>query len=184
MNWLTNLFSPKRARKRSSPRRKSTKVTRRRKSPKRKTARSPRRKSTKVTRRRKSPKRKTARSPRRKSTKVTRRRKSPKSKTTRSPRRKSTKRIANKRGDALRTKIKSSDWFIVTMDGCGYCTEAKKILRSHGQKFKSLKLTDKNENKIWAVTDKLAKKKYRYFPMIFHKGKFFGGYGELHDKYK
>jgi len=85
--------------------------------------------------------------------------------------------------DTLKKKIKSADWFIVTMKGCGYCGDAKKILRSRGQKYKTIVLTDKNEKEIWAVTDKIAKKKYRYFPMIFRKGKFVGGYGELKEKY-
>ena len=70
------------------------------------------------------------------------------------------------------------------MKGCGYCDDAKNLLRTNKQKYKSIVLTDNNEDQIWAVTDKIAKKKYRYFPMIFHKGKFMGGYGELHDKYK
>ena len=136
VSWLTNLFSPKRAKRKSK--------TRRRKSSKRKS----RRKS----RQRKSPK------------KRSRRRKSP-------------------MRDTLKKKIKSADWFIVTMKGCGYCGDAKKILRSRGQKYKTIVLTDKNEKEIWAVTDKIAKKKYRYFPMIFRKGKFVGGYGELKEKY-
>ena len=152
VSWLTNLFSPKRAKRKSK--------TRRRKSSKRKSRRkSPKKKS----RRRKSPKRRKSRQ-----------RKSPKK---RSRRRKSPMR------DTLKKKIKSADWFIVTMKGCGYCGDAKKILRSRGQKYKTIVLTDKNEKEIWAVTDKIAKKKYRYFPMIFRKGKFVGGYGELKEKY-
>jgi glutaredoxin len=81
--------------------------------------------------------------------------------------------------DDLKKKIKSSDWFIVTINGCGYCKESKNILKSRKEKYKSIVLNDKNQDKIWAVTDKIAKKKYRYFPMIFRNGKFLGGYKEL-----
>ncbi len=160
VSWLTNLFSPKRAKRKSKSRRrkkKSRRRSRRRGSPK------------KRSRRRKSPKRRKSR-----------RRGSPKK---RSRRRKSPKRRKSPMKDTLKKKIKSADWFIVTMKGCGYCGDAKKSLRSRGQKYKTIVLTDKNEKEIWAVTDKIAKKKYRYFPMIFRKGKFVGGYEELKAKY-
>ena len=110
----------------------------------------------------KSPKRKTR-------SHSTKKRKSPKKK------RKSSKRVES----TLKKKIKSTEWFIVTMEGCGYCTEAKKILTSNGKKYRSIALTNKNKEEIWDVTDKIIDEKYRYFPMIFHKGKFVGGYGDL-----
>ena len=110
----------------------------------------------------KSPKRKTR-------SHSTKKRKSPKKK------RKSPKRVES----TLKKKIKSTEWFIVTMEGCGYCTEAKKILTSNGKKYRSIALTNKNKEEIWDVTDKIIDEKYRYFPMIFHKGKFVGGYGDL-----
>ena len=175
VHWLTNLFSPKRARRKSKSRRRKSKSRRRKsKSHRRK---SPKKKS----RRRGSPKKR--RSPRRKSPKRRRSRQRRTTKKRKSKRRKSPSRSSGSKGDILKKKIKSADWFIVTMKGCGYCGDAKKILRSRGQKYKSMVLSDKNKKKIWAVTDKIAKKKYRYFPMIFHKGKFVGGYGELKEKY-
>jgi len=65
------------------------------------------------------------------------------------------------------------------MEGCGYCTEAKNFLASNGKKYELIVLTDKNKEEIWDVTDKIIDGEYRYFPMIFHKGKFVGGYGDL-----
>ena len=183
VHWLANLFSPRRARK--SPKRKSRRRPKRSKSPKRKSPKrgSPKRKSRKRSSpKRKSPKRK---SPKRKSPKrKSRKRSSPKRG---SPKRGSPKRKSRKASGArgsLEHRIKSADWFIVTMKGCRFCGEAKKLLRANGQKYKSTVLTEKNEDKIWPVTDKLAKKKYRYFPMIFRRGRFFGGYGELQKKYE
>jgi glutaredoxin len=173
-HWLANLLSPRRARK--SPTRRSRRQSRpiRSKSVKRGSYKrmSPTRSSPK----RSSPKRS---SPTRSSPK----RSSP---TRSSPKRSSPKRMprTKKTQSSLEHRIRSTDWFIVTTKGCGFCGESKKLLRANGQKYKSRELTEKNEDKIWPVTDKLAKKKYRYFPMIFRKGKFFGGYGELQKKYE
>ena len=70
------------------------------------------------------------------------------------------------------------DWFIVTMDGCGHCDEAKKLLKQHKLPFKTQMITEKNKDKIYESIDPLTKK-YRYFPIIFYKGKFIGGFKEL-----
>ena len=204
IQWLTNLFSDKRTPRKSTSRvtkssnRKDRNIRRspKRRSPKRRSPkrRSPKRRSPKRrSPKRRSPKRRSPkrRSPKRRSPKRrSPKRRSPKRRSPkrRSPKRRSPKRRSPKRrrpsaAGALKKKIKSTDWFIVTMKGCGYCSEAKKILRSRGLKYKSIVLTDKNQKKIWDVTDKIAKKKYRYFPMIFRKGKFIGGYGELKDRY-
>jgi len=139
--------------------------TKKPKSPTKKKRRSPTKKK------RRSPTKKKRRSPTKK------KRRSPTKKKRRSPtkKRKSSKRVES----TLKKKIKSTEWFIVTMEGCGYCTEAKKILTSNGKKYRSIALTNKNKEEIWDVTDKIIDEKYRYFPMIFHKGKFVGGYGDL-----
>jgi glutaredoxin len=73
------------------------------------------------------------------------------------------------------------DWFIITMDGCGYCDEAKKLLKQHKLPFKTQMITEKNKDKIYESIDPLTKK-YRYFPVIFYKGKFIGGFKELKQK--
>ena len=39
------------------------------------------------------------------------------------------------------------DWFIITMDGCGYCDEAKKLLKEHKLPFKTQMITQKNKDK-------------------------------------
>tara|TARA_Y100000389_G_scaffold28502_1_gene24396 strand:+ start:2262 stop:2543 length:282 start_codon:yes stop_codon:yes gene_type:complete len=83
----------------------------------------------------------------------------------------------------LKVKIKNSEWFIVTRNGCGYCSEAKKLLKHEGKKPRTKLLNDKNKDKIWKVTDKITRQEYRYFPVIFHKGRFLGGYTELKKKF-
>ena len=130
---------------------------------------------------RKSPKRK---SPKRKSPK----RKSPKRK---SPKRKSPKRKSPKNQILKKTKfqkniiddINSVDWYIFTLNTCGYCNKAKKLLEDNDKAFKSKEITDQNNEEIYKSIDILTDK-YRYFPIIFHKGKFIGGYTELKNKFK
>ena len=188
VQWLTNLFSPKQSTKkrekvRKSRRRKSKRKKSRRKSRRRKSRRKSRkRKSMRKSRKRKSMRKSKRRKSMRKSRKRKSKRKSMRKSRKRKSMRKSTTGLSSFQRN-LQQKIKTSPWFICTMKGCGYCNEAKKILKSHHQKYRSIALTDKNSEKIWAVTDKLAKEKYRYFPMIFHKGKFFGGYTELKKKF-
>ena len=160
----TNPSPKRRSPKRKSPKRKSPK----RRSPKRK---SPKRKSPK----RKSPKRKSPkrRSPKRKSPK----RKSPKR---RSPKRKSPKRKSPKRKSSFKSPrdIKSVEWYIFTINTCVYCNKAKKLLEDHNKSFISTEINDQNSKDIYNSIDALTDN-YRYFPIIFHNGKFIGGYTEL-----
>ena len=173
--------SPSPKRKSPSPKRKSPKrksPSPKRKSPKRKSP-SPKRKSPK--RKSPSPKRK---SPKRKSPK----RKSPKRKSP-SPKRKSPKRKSkslklksnsskNSAFSNIKELIQKNEWFIVSLDGCTYCDKSKELIKSKGSKFESESLNDSNKNYIYQSIDSLTNN-YRYFPIIFHNGKFIGGYGEL-----
>jgi len=82
------------------------------------------------------------------------------------------------RDKIINAKLKNIDWFIITMDGCNYCDEAKKLLQKNKLKLHSQMLTKSNKDKIYESID-IMTKKYRYFPIIFYKGKFLGGYTEL-----
>ncbi len=196
-SFSSNEYSPKRkSPKRKSPKRKSPKrKSPKRKSPKRKSPKrkSPKRKSPKrKSPKRKSPKRKSPKrkSPKRKSPK----RKSPKRKSPKrkSPKRKSPKRKSPKRKSPLFKKssftttlelINNNEWFIITLDGCGYCTKAKQFLESKNIKYDTQNLTNLNSKEIYESIDSLTKE-YRYFPMIFHSGKFIGGYCDLEKYFK
>ena len=79
---------------------------------------------------------------------------------------------------SLAEKIKENDWFIVTKTGCGYCKKAKALLREKKVTFKTYNATS---DKVFEKTDKMTKG-YHYFPMIFKKGKFVGGYTELEKR--
>ena len=67
------------------------------------------------------------------------------------------------------------------MDGCTYCDDAKKLLQKHKFKFHTQMLTQKTKDTIYESIDNMTKK-YRYFPIIFYKGEFLGGYTELKKK--
>jgi glutaredoxin len=120
---------------------------------------------------RKSPKRK---SPKRKSPK----RKSPKRK---SPKRKSPKRKSPKRKspeNKLLDEINKIKWYIFTMKGCKYCSEAINLLSQHNQHFTTQEVNKYNIKDIYSIIDS-STSNYRYFPIIFHNDEFIGGYQEL-----
>ena len=152
--------SRRKSRRKTKSRRKSRRKTKSRRKSRRK--KSPKRKSKST--RRKSPKRKS------KSRRKSRRKKSPKRKS-KSRRRKSVKRSA----------FSNSGWYIVTKDGCPYCDKAKSLLSQKGINYKAEVANDSNKVKIYKKVDNITNN-YRYFPMIFHNGKFIGGYTEL-EKY-
>ena len=168
---LINLLN--RSPKRRSPKRRSPK----RRSPKR---RSPKRRSPKKSPKRSPNRRSPKKSPNRRSPKKSPKRRSPKKSPKRMSPKKSPKRMSQKRGvvSAEKNIINSSKWYIFTMEGCGYCTKAKELLTQHNQTFNSNEITKYNEKSIYAMIDPMTNK-YRYFPIIFHKGKFLGGYQEL-----
>ena len=85
------------------------------------------------------------------------------------------------RDKIINAKLQGIDWFIVTMDGCTYCDDAKKLLQKHKFKFHTQMLTQKTKDTIYESIDNMTKK-YRYFPIIFYKGEFLGGYTELKKK--
>ncbi len=71
-------------------------------------------------------------------------------------------------------------WTIYTKDGCSHCTKAMNLLSKSGIKYKQIKVTDKNNKKIYNLLDSKTKS-YRYFPIIFHGKNFIGGYTELQN---
>jgi len=85
----------------------------------------------------------------------------------------------------LAPKNKTAQWFIITKEGCQFCDKAKSLLNERKLKYIETKLTEENKNKIFETIDHLTtknKKPYRYFPIIFRKGIFIGGYAELKNE--
>lgn len=74
--------------------------------------------------------------------------------------------------------FKNHGWFIFTKSSCGYCKKAKDLFIQNNIKFKETEITPSNQEEIYKITDELTSG-YRYFPMIFKDGVFFGGYTEL-----
>ena len=90
-------------------------------------------------------------------------------------RKRSSKRSPKRSPPRLRKKDK---WKIYTMRGCPYCTDAKALLRKHGETFSEVVVTDRNRTRIYNNIDNKTKS-YRYFPIIFKNNRFLGGFGEL-----
>jgi glutaredoxin len=77
--------------------------------------------------------------------------------------------------------LKNPTWTIYTRQGCSYCEKTKKILTNLDIKFTIIKITDKNKNKIYKKIDPKTGS-YRFFPIIFEKDRFVGGYTELENE--
>lgn len=74
--------------------------------------------------------------------------------------------------------FKKAKWFLFTIDGCPYCSEAKRLLKNKNESFITQKVTRTNAEQVYFYTDPVTND-YRYFPMVFHDGKFVGGYDKL-----
>jgi glutaredoxin 3 len=72
----------------------------------------------------------------------------------------------------------TSKWVIYTKNGCPFCSKAKDLLKSNKILFKNIQITDSNRNEIFKKLDPMTGN-YRYFPLIFNKNNFVGGYSEL-----
>ena len=77
--------------------------------------------------------------------------------------------------------FKNNEWFLYTKEGCPSCYNAKKLLKNKGIKFSYKQVNDNNKEKIYEKIDDFTNN-YRYFPIVFHNGKFIGGYDKLSKK--
>jgi len=89
-------------------------------------------------------------------------------------------RPKSKRKSLKRSKSKTSTviYTIYTKEGCPYCKNTKDLLKLNKKKFKEIKVTDKNKEIIYKKIDTKTNN-YRYFPIIFKKNKFIGGFSDL-----
>lgn len=74
-----------------------------------------------------------------------------------------------------------NEWIIYTKNGCNFCLKAKNLLNHYNIPFTIIEINDTNKETIYKQLDKHTNK-YRYFPIIFFKKQFIGGYTEL-EKY-
>jgi len=75
-------------------------------------------------------------------------------------------------------KILTKGYIIYTKEGCEYCEKTVNFLDSNKEKYIKVKVTPSNMDKIYNSIDRLTNS-YRYFPIIFKKNKFIGGFSEL-----
>jgi len=67
---------------------------------------------------------------------------------------------------------------IYTIKGCSFCTSAKNLLKRNKISFKEVIVTKDNKELIYKNIDKKTNN-YRYFPIIFKKNIFIGGFKDL-----
>ena len=82
---------------------------------------------------------------------------------------------------AIGNKIK---WTLYSLEGCGYCDDAKKLLEDKKQDFKYIKVKSGEEVKNLHKKLKAIIGDYEYFPIILKNGKFVGGLKELKEEFK
>jgi glutaredoxin len=71
---------------------------------------------------------------------------------------------------------------IYSKSGCKYCSFSKNLLIKNKHNFLLINCDDyliNNKNKFLDFIEKIIKRPYKLFPMIFNDGKFIGGYIEL-----
>lgn len=106
-----------------------------------------------------------------------------KSKRVNKSKRSKSKRVnKTKRSKSKKSQIKI-DYTIYSIEGCPFCADAKQLIRKNKLKYKEIKVNNKNKEKIYKKIDSKTNN-YRYFPIIFKKNKFIGGFKELSDLLK
>ena len=77
-------------------------------------------------------------------------------------------------------KPNETEWVIYTKAGCPYCSKAMELLKSQNSSAQVTKfeMTSSNKQSVYTLIDSLTSS-YRYYPIIFHKGKFVGGFSDL-----
>jgi len=85
----------------------------------------------------------------------------------------------SKRSKSKKSQIKI-DYTIYSIEGCPFCADAKQLIRKNKLKYKEIKVNNKNKENIYKKIDSKTNN-YRYFPIIFKKNKFIGGFKELSD---
>ena len=73
-----------------------------------------------------------------------------------------------------------NEWIIYAKKGCKFCIKAKELLHEYHIPFTVIDVNDANKDSIYKQIDELTNK-YRYFPIIFYKKQFIGGYKELQE---
>ena len=73
--------------------------------------------------------------------------------------------------------------------GCSYCEKTKLLLNTNVNHLKPLIVDSdeyllKDKEKFLDFIEKIASVSYRFFPIVFYKGEFIGGYNETVKHYQ
>jgi glutaredoxin 3 len=78
--------------------------------------------------------------------------------------------------DKLPAPDPSIRWIIYGTDWCSYCNKAKELLDSRKQEYLYINVSNYSNGRSSLVT---ITNGYRTVPVIYHNGKFIGGYTDL-----
>ena len=70
------------------------------------------------------------------------------------------------------------EYLLYTQDTCSYCSNAKNLLDKKNILYKEIKVKYEDSNNIFKKLEKKTSG-YKYFPIIFKKNKFIGGFNDL-----
>lgn len=73
-------------------------------------------------------------------------------------------------------------WTIYSINPCPYCRKAKELLTAENEKITLINCNDfrkNNREEFLKFIHELTQTDHKTFPMIFHEGKFIGGYDKL-----
>ena len=97
-------------------------------------------------------------------------------------------RRRSKRRSRSRSRSPTKEvWTIYTMKGCGYCNDAKKLLKARKEKKRGVRVNVIKGEGSPSVVRKMkaiGRENYDTWPKIFLNGKFIGGYSDLSKRIK
>ena len=73
-------------------------------------------------------------------------------------------------------------WVIYTKQGCGYCENAKNLMKTNNFNFNII--SGENNKEILEIMKKIGKSDFKTWPKIFKNNNFIGGYNDLKNLLK
>lgn len=76
---------------------------------------------------------------------------------------------------------KEARFVIIGKERCGYCDAAKKFLKAKNEDYKYYDSGNMDPDEL---SKRLENLRIMTFPVVFHEGKYIGGFSELSTRYK
>ena len=80
-------------------------------------------------------------------------------------------------------RVSERGWVLFTKENCNYCRKTKALLPEAEQVPCDAYLASSRDEFLKQM-DQLTGREYRTFPMVFHNGKFVGGYTETAKRFE